>query len=244
MAPSRADGSALPLVLLPGMNCSADLFTGAVPTSGREVIVPRLDRPTLDEQVSELLDALPDRFALAGLSLGGIVGMALARRAPDRVGGLFLMATNAKGPTSAQRESWAATRAQLAAGRTARQVQHDLMGVLLSGPARRDDALTQRVLAMAADVGEQELDAQLALQGTRVDERDALPRLRIPVTVLCGDADALCPVSNHEEITDAVPSARLVVIPERGHLVTLEAPQQVSAHLADWLAHLDGQPTS
>ena len=50
-------------------------------------MTPVLQEPTLDGEVDRLLEVLPDRFALAGLSLGAIVAMALVRRAPERVTG-------------------------------------------------------------------------------------------------------------------------------------------------------------
>ncbi len=101
----------VPLVLLPGMNCSPRLWDGVRKDLGagrsggpaRPVVVLEVDRPTLGEQVESLLDRLPRRFAIGGLSLGAIVAMAVHRRAPERVAGLFLVATNAQPPTEAQR---------------------------------------------------------------------------------------------------------------------------------------------
>ncbi|HYH29825.1 MAG TPA: alpha/beta fold hydrolase, partial [Pseudonocardia sp.] len=85
-----------PLVVLPGMGCSPRLWSAALP--GGPVVHGSLDRPSIDGCVDALLDALPPKFALAGLSLGGIVAMALTRRAPERVERLALLATNARGP--------------------------------------------------------------------------------------------------------------------------------------------------
>ena len=64
--------------------------------------MPELTEATLDAQVARLLDELPSRFALAGLSLGGIVAMALVRTAPERVSSLILLSTNPYGPTEDQ----------------------------------------------------------------------------------------------------------------------------------------------
>ena len=115
----------VPLVLLPGMNCSPRLWDGVVREllgvdrpdgHARQVVVPEVDRPTLGEQVESLLDHLPRRFAIGGLSLGAIVAMAVHRRAPERVAGLFLVATNAQPPIEAQRSAWAAQLDSLAGG--------------------------------------------------------------------------------------------------------------------------------
>ncbi|ANY08681.1 hypothetical protein AFB00_23160 [Pseudonocardia sp. HH130630-07] len=195
--------------------------------AGAGAVHGTLDRPDLEEQVDALLEVLPDRFALAGLSLGGIVAMALARRAPGRVAGLCLMATNAGPPTAAQHAGWNAALARLDAGATARDLQP--LELLLHDRSHDDAALR-----MADDTGERHLAAQLRLQGTRVDERPALAGVAVPARVLAGDRDRLCPVERHTEIAELVPGARLHVLPGVGHLLPVEAPDTVAALLGEW----------
>ncbi len=222
--------SSPPLVLLPGMNCSARLWGPA----GAGALHPVLDRPTLDEQVQALLDALPDRFALGGLSLGGIVAMALTRRAPERVAGLCLMATNARPPTPEQRAGWDAALTRLDDGAPARALQP--LHLLL-----HDRSLDATALRMADETGERRLAAQLRLQGTRVDERPALPAVAVPTLVLAGEQDRLCPVERHTEIAELVPDARLHVLPGVGHLLPVEAQDTVAALLGEWLCEVRGR---
>lgn len=219
--------SSPPLVLLPGMNCSARLWGPA----GAGALHPVLDRPTLDEQVQALLDALPDRFALGGLSLGGIVAMALTRRAPERVAGLCLMATNARAPTPEQRAGWDAALTRLDDGAPARALQP--LELLL-----HDRSLDATALQMADETGERRLAAQLRLQGTRVDERPALPAVAVPTLVLAGEQDRLCPVERHTEIAELVPDARLQVLPGIGHLLPVEAQDTVATLLGEWLSEV------
>lgn len=211
-----------PLVLLPGSGCSPDLWSGL--GLGGRVVHGALDEPTLDGCVDRLLGVLPPRFALAGLSLGGIVAMALVRRAPERVAALGLLATNAGPPTDAQRSAWGGHREALATGRTPRDLQRDLLPALT---ARRTPDQDERVLAMADVVGGPGWDAQLRLQATRVDERPGLRRIRVPTLVVAGELDAICPVANHTEIAAAVPGAVLHVLPGAGHLLPLDAPDAV-----------------
>lgn len=219
--------SSPPLVLLPGMNCSARLWGPA----GAGALHPVLDRPTLDEQVQALLDALPDRFVLGGLSLGGIVAMALTRRAPERVAGLCLMATNARAPTPEQRAGWDAALNRLDDGAPARALQP--LELLL-----HDRSLDATALQMADETGERRLAAQLRLQGTRVDERPALPAVAVPTLVLAGEQDRLCPVERHTEIAELVPDARLQVLPGVGHLLPVEAQDTVATLLGEWLSEV------
>lgn len=217
------------LVVLPGMGCSPRLWAGALP-AGVPVVHGTIDRPSIDGCVDALLAELPPRFALAGLSLGGIVAMALVRRAPERVTKLALLATNARGPTSAQYDGWAAARARFSAGHAARDVQCDLLPVLL-----HDHAHDETALAMADDLGAAAFDRQLAAQATRIDERPALARVAVPTLVLAGGVDVLCPVGRHEEIAALVPGAQLEVLDGVGHLATVEAPSRVAQALGRWL---------
>jgi pimeloyl-ACP methyl ester carboxylesterase len=223
-----------PLVLLPGMNCSPRLWDDVLAElDGPDVVHGEIDRPTLDGCVDALLERLPDRFALAGLSLGGIVAMALVRRAPHRVARLALLSTNARGPTPQQRTAWAAQRQALADGATARDIQRELLPVLLH---RRGPELDATTLAMGDDTGSTVLDHQLAAQATRIDERPALAAVAVPTLVLAPAEDRICPLDRHEEIAGLIPGARLQVLPGVGHLSTLEAPGEVAAALRAWLA--------
>ncbi len=219
-----------PLVLLPGMNCSERLWAGTAP---EEALTPRLTEPSLTAQVDRLLDELPPRFVLVGLSLGAVVAMAVTRTAPERVAGLVLMSTNPYGPTEQQLLSWRRERDRLSAGESARELQQDLLPVLLSPASlsRRPD-LVETTLAMADDVGETELDVQLRLQATRLDERPGLRDVRCPTLVIAARGDRLCPLDRHAEVVTLVPGARLQVLERAAHLSPLERPRAVRRLLA------------
>jgi pimeloyl-ACP methyl ester carboxylesterase len=229
-----------PVVLLPGMNCSPRLWAPVLASRALApdghlagVVHGSLRGASLDDCVDRLLGELPERFSLAGLSLGAVVALAVVRRAPERVVRLALLAVNPRAPRPDQQEAWAAQRELLAAGRTARSLQDGLLPVLVA-PGHRA-VLEDVVLAMADETGESALDDQLAIQQSRVDERPALPRIAVPTLVLAGAEDALVPVERHEEVRAAVPGAHLEVLDDVGHLSPLEAPDAVAAALSSWL---------
>jgi pimeloyl-ACP methyl ester carboxylesterase len=213
------------------MNCSAALW------SGLEIgpaLTPKLTEPFLDRQVERLLDQLPPRFCLAGLSLGGIVAMALVRRAPERITRLCLMSTNPYPPTAEQRRSWTRQRSELAGGLSPRDLQHGILADLLSRETLATrPALVERTLAMADEVGRADLDAQLRLQATRVDERPELTNVKCPTLIVAAAHDALCGLDRHVEMAALIPGAELVIL-DCAHLSPLECPLEVSEYLTRW----------
>jgi len=233
----RGTGGAEPLVLLPGMNCSARLWASLDLSDDHPLITPALTEPTMSGQVERLIEQLPERFGLIGLSLGGIVAMALARLSPDSVTRLCLMSTNPHAPTKQQRTAWTRQRAQLAAGRTARDLQRDLLPALLSRTVIDEQpAIVEQTLLMADDVGRVDLDAQLSLQGTRIDERPALAELTCPTLVIAAREDLLCSVDRHVELSRLITGSTLVVVDQAAHLSPLERPGELSRAIRDWLS--------
>jgi len=84
-----------PLVWLPGMMCDARLFAPQLDALGGQVIVST-GQDTIAEMAENVLAQTPESFALAGLSMGGIIAMEVLRQAPDRVAKVALMDTNPK----------------------------------------------------------------------------------------------------------------------------------------------------
>ena len=72
---------------------------------------------------------------------------------------------------------------------------------------------------------------------TRRDARPLLPRSNVRPLVLVGDGDELTPPALSEEIAAGIPGSRLVVVPDCGHLSTMEQPEAVNAALIQWLEH-------
>lgn len=214
------------------MNCSEALWSRLAVGPTQPI---RLTETSVDAQVDRLLDELPERFDLMGLSLGSIVALAVARAAPERVARLMLLAVNPYAPTAAQRSEWTRQRRELATGRTTRQLQEALLPVLLSPAtlAGRPD-LVEQTLAMADTVGAAELDRQLQLQASRVDQRPGLAELTCPTLVIAADGDRLVSVHRHREVHRLVTGSELVVLPDCAHLSTLEQPERISAMINTW----------
>jgi pimeloyl-ACP methyl ester carboxylesterase len=212
------------VLLLPGMLGDATLWDGVAPT----LDAARFGRIDLDDSIAEMaatvLAAAPERFALAGHSLGAIVALEIMRQAPARVTRLALLNASARPASEAQLAAWAAMRdGQFDA------VVRDF-GAANAGPTLRD-----RVERMARGVGPRGLRRQLAAQASRPDSRPWLAAIAVPTLVLTGTEDAICPPELQEELVAGIPRARHAVVEGAGHMAPLEDPAAVAAHLQHWL---------
>ena len=230
--------AAEPLVLVPGLLCSPALFALQVSAFGRERLVlvadhARSDR--LEAIARDVLAVAPERFALAGLSMGGYIALAIQRAAPERVTRIALLDTSAR-PDMPERVADRRRLMEIARVEGVRKVQGMLMPRLIH-PARLGEAdLVATVLQMADDTG---LDAFLRQQEAiiaRPDARPGLEAVRCPTLVLAGAQDLQTPPDIAAEIAAGIAGARLVIVPDCGHLSTLERPEAVNAALAERLA--------
>lgn len=226
-----------PIVFLPGLMCDARLFGPQIAELSAEFAVmaaPITHGERIEEIASGLLDVLPDRFALAGLSMGGIVAMEVLRRAPDRVTRLALMDTN---PLAETPQVAAAREPQIVAARTGKlmSVMREEMKpkYLAQGSDRR--AVLDLVMDMAHALGPEVFIRQSRALQRRRDQQGTLRKCRVPTLVLCGAEDQLCPVKRHEFMSELIPDAVLEVIEDAGHLPTLEQPAAVTGALRQWM---------
>jgi pimeloyl-ACP methyl ester carboxylesterase len=232
----------VPLVLLPGMMCDGRLFAPQMAGLGdRAVMVAPIGMADgVAALAREVLRVAPPRFALAGLSMGGIVAMEIVAQAAGRVAGLCLMDTN----PFAETEVVAARRLpQMEAVRAGslHTVMRDEMkpNYLADGPRR--GAILDACMAMAEAQGPEVFLRQSRALMTRPDQAATLRGVTVPTLVLCGAEDALCPVSRHTAMHEMIEGSRLVVVDGAGHLPTLEQPGAVNAALTHWLAEIDAR---
>jgi pimeloyl-ACP methyl ester carboxylesterase len=233
-----------PLLLVPGLLCSPRLF--APQTAGlkdvADMVVPDWRAAPLSvfdswEATARWVAGLmpSGAFALAGLSLGGIVAAEIMRLMPERVTQLALLDTGMRGQDEGER---AVRRARI---RLAEEGHFELMlGLQMSRflPAYRlpDKPLVDEVMAMCRETGVEIYKRQEELAAVRPDRRPDLPAIRCPTIVVCGRDDAATPLELSQEMVAAIKGSRLVVIEQCGHLITLEKPEETNAILRKWLA--------
>ena len=232
-----------PLLLVPGVLCSPRLFAAQVAAlqGDAEIVVPDWRKAPLsiwdswESAARWVMDQMPaEKFALAGLSLGGMLAVEIMQVAADRVTKLALLDTSMRSQSEAER---AVRRARI---RLADEGHFELvLGMQMTRfiPAYRlpDKPLVDEVMTMCGEIGVEIYKRQEELAAIRVDRRPDLPRIKCPTIVVCGRDDAATPLFLSEEIAKAIPAAALVVIEQCGHLVSMEKPEATNEILQVWL---------
>lgn len=227
----------LPLMLLPGLLCDEALWAPQIAALS-DLAAPMVADLTRDESLPAMarrvLAEAPERFALAGLSMGGYLALEIMRQSPERVVKLALMDTSARADTPEQ----AARRRgfiELANKGQFRGITPRMLPVYLHPDHLADPSITDVVTGMAERLGKDAYLRQITAIMGRPDSRPDLPRIAVPTLVLCGRQDQATPYELNAEIAALIPGARFVALECCGHLATLEKPAEVAAAMREWL---------
>lgn len=229
------------IILIPGLACDAVMWQAqmsALPANYRAHVTDAHTRAdTIEAMARSLLDEHPGELILCGASMGGIIAMEAVHQAPRRIRALALLGTNARPETDDMRRLREAAIALFADGRAAEVLRANLP--LAFHPSRAADApLLRAYLDFVLKAGSGQLIRQNRAIMARPDARSHLPAVSCPTLVLCGDADQLTPPECSREIASLIPAASLVMVPQCGHMLTMEQPDAVNAALLQWLQQL------
>lgn len=230
-----------PVVLLPGLVCDAAVWVHARAALETRAPVSIADyglQDSLGAMAEKVLREAPPRFALAGHSMGGRVALEVLRRAPERVSALALLDTGVQplAPGEAGEREAAGRHDLLAVARErgmAAMAQRWVQGMVWP-PRLGDSALVQGVIDMFARRSVELFAAQIRALLARPDAGGLLAGIRCPTLVLCGEQDSWAPAQRHREMAAVIPKAKLVLVPECGHMCTMERPEAVTGALLDW----------
>jgi len=187
----------------------------------------------LADDVVHLLDGLGiDRFAYAGVSLGGAIGLQLAVTVPDRVERLIVMASAARFPDP---PSWKARAERVRAEGTEFLVPSRIGAWVTPAFAESHPEETERLLGMLRATPREGYAACCETIET-FDLRDRLSTIIAPTLVIAGADDPATTPDTVRGIADGIPGARFVVVPAASHLVSAEQPAVVTAEIRQFLA--------
>ncbi len=229
--------NAMPILLVPGLASSPRIFAPVISALwrfGPVTVANHIRDDNMGAIARRILAEAPPRFALAGHSMGGYIAFEIMRQAPERVTKLALINTQARPDTP---EATARRRGQIARANAGEY--RSILDELFPGfvhPSRRDDRDLRRLVNdMGDDVGPEAFVRQQTAVMSRPDSRPTLAWIRCPTLVLSGDEDNTIPNSLSSEMAGGIPGAKLVILPDCGHLPQPEQPQATAAALVEWL---------
>ena len=200
---------------------------------------PPADNVMLDElagDIAMVIDALGiARVHFVGLSIGGMIGQALALRHADKVASLMLCESPPASLTNVA-QIWAPRIAAVTAAKSCEPIADGTMERWLTPAFKaRDPARWQQIRAtVAATDPAGYLGCIHAL--SNFDFTKELPSLRVPAMALYGEDDAASSAEENERLASLIPGGRFVSFAGARHLPNVEAPERFNRILLDWLA--------
>jgi pimeloyl-ACP methyl ester carboxylesterase len=253
--PAVTSGAGTPLVLLhafpldgrmwaPQVEALAGSYQVIVPDlrgfgAARDQAVEEAGMDLLADDVVRLLDERGlDRVVLGGLSMGGYVALAFARRHAERLSGLLLLDTKAAADGDQARND----RSEMAERvlKEGAGFVPEVMLPRLLGQTSRDQRpeVVERVTTLIREQDPRAIAGAQRGMAARPATGDVLASIAVPTLVVTGEEDTITGPEVGRDLAAGIPGARFLLVEEAGHLVNLEQPEIVNEALLDFLAPL------
>lgn len=250
-------GTGLPVVLLHGFPMDCRMWQAQVDNLGERyrAIAPDFrgfgrsasDSPFTTESLADDVHALLEQIGgrpcvLAGLSMGGYVTLAYARKYPADLRGLMLVDTKAAADDAQAREN-RNRMIDLVRSKGSQAVAQQMLPRLLAEDTPRNrPAQAQALRAMMEACPSKTIENALACLRDRPDQTQTLASIPVPTLIVVGDSDSITPISVAQAMQARIPRAQLAVITGAGHMSPMEQPSQVNRAMSRFLEDLS--PTS
>lgn len=226
-----------PLVLLPGMMCDARVWATQLTVLSYErpvTIAPVCAGERIEEIASDLLSSLPNKFALCGHGMGGVIALEVFRRAPERVIRLALIGTNPLSDTPQEAADREPRIIGAKSGRFEQMLEREILPRHIGGGPLRAQAIAE-MQEMALSLGAEVFARQERAMQRRRDQQGTLRRITQPTLVLAGSEDQVVPLKRQEFLAELIPYAKLGVLEGVGHMTMLEDPEGTTEALYAWM---------
>ncbi|HXC09216.1 MAG TPA: alpha/beta fold hydrolase [Steroidobacteraceae bacterium] len=228
-----------PLLLLSGLLCDETVWAD-LPERLADVADVRIlsfsGFSSIAAMAEHVLTVAPERFALAGHSMGGRVALEVVRAARSRIVGLALLNTGVHTVRDGEPQS-RGRLLRLAYEKGMSALAAEWLPPMMAGGARSAELmprLTAMIERSTPDVYAGQVNALL----NRPDALPVLPTIAVPTLLLSGSEDTWSPVSQHETMRRRIPHATLFEIHGAGHMAPFERPDAVAVALREWLAKI------
>lgn len=178
------------------------------------------------------------RVVLVGLSMGGYVALALARRHPGVLAALVLTDTRAEADSAEVQQRRSDQQVFLGGGGEVSALVDGLLDMMVGKRSPRREEVVERAREFMLGAPREGWVGALEAMKQRADATAGLPAIAVPALVVVGEDDELTPPPAAEALAGAIPSARLAVVPAAGHLSNLENPEAFNRALGEFLGGL------
>lgn len=198
--------------------------------------------PSLDDYAADVIGLLHElgiaRAVIGGVSMGGYVTFAILRRAPELVHGVILADTRAGADTleaKGQRRGMLALLDREGPSGVAREMMPKLLGATSQAERPQVEATVRQTIKQQSAAA---IRGAIVRMMDRPDSVPLLARITAPTLIMVGQEDEIAPEVEAKRMADAVARAELQVLPNCGHLSSLECPDLFSSHVAAFVARL------
>jgi pimeloyl-ACP methyl ester carboxylesterase len=195
---------------------------------------------SLPAMAEAVLRTAPERFSVAGHSMGGRVALQVYRLAPQRVARIALLNTGyvplAAGEAGQQETRKRGELVALAHSQGMRAMLRQWLPPMIDSRRSNDSALVNSIIAMMSRKAAEIFAAQVRALLARPDASAVLEQIQCPALLLSGREDAWSGPAQHAAMAAKIPGSQLVIVPDCGHMSTMERPAEVTAALRTWLA--------
>ncbi len=227
-------------VLLSGLLCD-ETFWSDIPQRLAAVaasqVVSFRGFSSIAAMAQHVLEVAPERFAVAGHSMGGRVALEIIRAAPRRITGLALLNTSVHAVRDGEPQS-RSHLLRIAQEQGMSALAAEWLPPMMGSDAARAAELMPRLCAMIQRFTAEAYAGQVSAMLNRPEVLSLLPRITVPTLLLSGSDDAWSPVSQQQSIRRRIPHATLFEIHGAGHMAPLERPDAVAVALREWLLKL------
>lgn len=215
-------------VLIPGNMCDERIWSGSIRAAlPGAVAADTTGDDTITAMAARALSATEGPLIPIGFSMGAIVALEMARQSPDRILGAVLIGVNAGADLPERAAHRPIQQAAVRWGGLERILVDELKPNYLAAERRGDRSLLELLRQMGLELGAGAFIRQSEALRTRADLTPVLAALDVPIALLCGEEDALCPPAWHHRWHAIARRSTLTIVPGAGHMLPLEAPQAV-----------------
>ena len=223
--------------MVPGMMCDERIFSPQIEALSQNLEVTIADISNFSsvrELASDVLKKAPKKFSLLGHSMGGIVAMEIYSQEPNRIEKLILMDTNPKAELDEVKLKREPQIREVNNGKLL-EVMRDEMKPNYLAESENKRSVLNVCMDMALKLGPDVFINQSRALQSRLDQQNTIQSIKIPVLILCGSEDKLCPVERHEMMHNMITDSDLKIINNAGHMPTLEQPRETTEVIKEWL---------